>query len=98
MWILIFVRFYRIIHAPMFLRCFASDRRHMKDSDGNWNAQPPPYDPIVTEGTIQSHQINICYWSFALENFFSMVFSRVLSCNCYRMLNCLSVMLKWNLG
>ncbi|KMT15033.1 hypothetical protein BVRB_3g061570 isoform B [Beta vulgaris subsp. vulgaris] len=42
-------RFYRIIHAPMFLRCFASDRRHMKDSDGNWNAQPPPYDPIVTE-------------------------------------------------
>ncbi|XP_057249137.1 protein N-terminal glutamine amidohydrolase isoform X1 [Beta vulgaris subsp. vulgaris] len=44
-------RFYRIIHAPMFLRCFASDRRHMKDSDGNWNAQPPPYDPIVTEGS-----------------------------------------------
>ncbi|KAL2923590.1 Protein N-terminal glutamine amidohydrolase [Bienertia sinuspersici] len=42
-------RFYRIVHAPVFLRYFASDRRHMKDSDGNWNAQPPTYDPIVAE-------------------------------------------------
>lgn len=44
-----FQRFYRIVHAPIFLRHFASDRRHMKDSDGNWTAQPPPYDPIVAE-------------------------------------------------
>uniref|UniRef100_A0A7C9DGT6 Protein N-terminal glutamine amidohydrolase n=1 Tax=Opuntia streptacantha TaxID=393608 RepID=A0A7C9DGT6_OPUST len=43
-------RFYRIVHAPIFLRRFASDRRHMKDSDGNWTAQPPSYDPIVAEG------------------------------------------------
>lgn len=42
-------RFYRIVHAPMFFRCFASDRRHMKDTDGNWNAPPPSYDPIVAE-------------------------------------------------
>lgn len=33
----------------MFLRCFASDRRHMKDTGGNWNAPPPSYDPIVAE-------------------------------------------------
>ncbi|XP_021724138.1 protein N-terminal glutamine amidohydrolase-like [Chenopodium quinoa] len=52
-----FRRFYRIVHAPMFFRCFASDRRHMKDSDGNWNSQPPPYDPIVAEdGTV--HNLN----------------------------------------
>lgn len=50
-------RFYRIVHAPVFLRHFASDRRHMKDSKGNWNAQPPTYDPIVAEdGTV--HNLN----------------------------------------
>ncbi|KDO41226.1 hypothetical protein CISIN_1g0309242mg, partial [Citrus sinensis] len=43
-------RFFRIVHAPVFLRCFASDRRHMKDSAGNWIAQPPAYEPIVAEG------------------------------------------------
>ncbi|XP_024032434.1 protein N-terminal glutamine amidohydrolase, partial [Morus notabilis] len=31
-------RFFRIVHAPIFLRSFASDRRHMKDSSGNWTA------------------------------------------------------------
>lgn len=44
------IRFFRIVHAPVFLRCFASDRRHMKDSSGNWIAQPPTYEPIVAEG------------------------------------------------
>lgn len=94
MWILIFVRFYRIIHAPMFLRCFASDRRHMKDSDGNWNAQPPPYDPIVTEGTIQSHQITSAIGHLFMIISFLWCFSRVLSGNCYRVLICLLAMLK----
>ncbi|KAK4782846.1 hypothetical protein SAY86_007220 [Trapa natans] len=42
-------RFFRIVHAPIFLRSFASDRRHMKDSGGNWVAQPPSYDPIIAE-------------------------------------------------
>ncbi|XP_062166183.1 protein N-terminal glutamine amidohydrolase isoform X2 [Alnus glutinosa] len=42
-------RFFRIVHAPMFLRCFASDRRHMKDSVGNWTAEPPAYEPIIAE-------------------------------------------------
>lgn len=44
------VRFFRIVHAPIFLRSFASDRRHMKDSSGNWTAEPPTYDPIIAEG------------------------------------------------
>lgn len=44
------IRLYRIVHAPVFLRCFASDRRHMKDSDGNWTAEPPLHEPIVAEG------------------------------------------------
>ncbi|KAF5474149.1 hypothetical protein F2P56_006075 [Juglans regia] len=43
-------RFFRIVHAPIFLRCFASDRRHMKDSVGNWTVEPPVYEPIVAEG------------------------------------------------
>ncbi|KAF5750220.1 protein N-terminal glutamine amidohydrolase-like [Tripterygium wilfordii] len=50
-------RFFRIVHAPVFLRCFASDRRHMKDSNGNWSKQPPGYEPIVAEdGT--THNLN----------------------------------------
>lgn len=44
------IRFFRIVHAPIFLRCFASDRRHMKDASGEWIAQPPAYEPIVAEG------------------------------------------------
>lgn len=44
-----FQRFCRIVHGPILLSHFASDRRHMKDSDGNWTAQPPSYDPIVAE-------------------------------------------------
>ncbi|GAB4843861.1 Protein N-terminal glutamine amidohydrolase [Ancistrocladus abbreviatus] len=52
-----FQRFFRIVHAPVFLHSFASDRRHMKDSNGNWTAQPPPYDPIIAEdGTV--HNLN----------------------------------------
>ncbi|KAK1574813.1 hypothetical protein Q3G72_000156 [Acer saccharum] len=42
-------RCFRIVHAPIFLRSFASDRRHMKDLAGNWIAEPPSYEPIVAE-------------------------------------------------
>ncbi|XP_019100724.1 PREDICTED: protein N-terminal glutamine amidohydrolase-like [Camelina sativa] len=31
---------------------FASDRRHMKEPDGSWTAQPPPYEPIVAQDGI----------------------------------------------
>ncbi|XP_057982091.1 protein N-terminal glutamine amidohydrolase isoform X1 [Malania oleifera] len=52
-----FQRLFRIVHAPIFFRFFASDRRHMKDSVGNWIAQPPAYEPIVAEdGTL--HNLN----------------------------------------
>ncbi|XP_023527268.1 protein N-terminal glutamine amidohydrolase isoform X2 [Cucurbita pepo subsp. pepo] len=48
-------RLFRIIHAPIFFRHFASDRRHMKDSNGNWIAKPPDYEAIVAEdGTIHN--------------------------------------------
>ncbi|KAF8094403.1 hypothetical protein N665_0364s0024 [Sinapis alba] len=44
-----FQRFFRVVHAPLFFKHFASDRRHMKDPDGSWTAQPPPYQPIVAQ-------------------------------------------------
>ncbi|KAI4386524.1 hypothetical protein MLD38_004452 [Melastoma candidum] len=50
-------RLFRVIHAPMFIRSFGSDRRHMKDSEGNWQAPPPLHDTIVAEdGTV--HNLN----------------------------------------
>ncbi|GER25869.1 protein N-terminal glutamine amidohydrolase, partial [Striga asiatica] len=50
-------RVFRILHAPIFLKMFASDRRHMKDSAGNWIHPPPSYDVIVAEdGT--AHNLN----------------------------------------
>ncbi|XP_071717357.1 protein N-terminal glutamine amidohydrolase [Rutidosis leptorrhynchoides] len=52
-----FQRVFRIVHAPVFLRYFASDRRHMKDSEGNWTSPPPEYQVIVAEdGTV--HNLN----------------------------------------
>ncbi|XP_014512759.2 protein N-terminal glutamine amidohydrolase [Vigna radiata var. radiata] len=50
-------RLFRVVHAPLFLRSFASDRRHMKDSGGKWIEEPPPHEPIVAEdGTV--HNLN----------------------------------------
>ncbi|KAK6149145.1 hypothetical protein DH2020_016670 [Rehmannia glutinosa] len=52
-----FQRVFRIVHAPIFLRSFASDRRHMKDSAGNWVNPPPSHEVIVAEdGT--THNLN----------------------------------------
>ncbi|EYU18735.1 hypothetical protein ABFS82_10G163900 [Erythranthe guttata] len=52
-----FNRVFRIVHAPIFQKYFASDRRHMKDSEGNWNSPPPSYEVIVAEdGTV--HNLN----------------------------------------
>ncbi|OVA00849.1 Protein N-terminal glutamine amidohydrolase [Macleaya cordata] len=48
-------RLFRVVHAPNFLRFFATDRRHMKDSVGNWISQPPPFEPVVAEdGTVHN--------------------------------------------
>ncbi|CAJ1967587.1 unnamed protein product [Sphenostylis stenocarpa] len=52
-----YYRLFRVVHAPIFLHSFASDRRHMKDSDEKWIEEPPPYEPIVAEdGTV--HNLN----------------------------------------
>ncbi|TXG70366.1 hypothetical protein EZV62_005301 [Acer yangbiense] len=51
------IRFFRIVHAPIFLRFFAFDRRHMKDPAGNWIAEPPSYEPIVAEDN-NVHNLN----------------------------------------
>lgn len=45
-------RYFRIVHAPLFFKHFASDRRHMKEPDGTWTAEPPPYQPIVAQGNM----------------------------------------------
>ncbi|KAG5555720.1 hypothetical protein RHGRI_006384 [Rhododendron griersonianum] len=64
-----FQRFFRVVHAPIFLRSFASDRRHMKDSLGNWTAKPPAYGPIVAEVQFQSLKR---YWlSYSVVQFCS---------------------------
>ncbi|TYJ18557.1 hypothetical protein E1A91_A09G131800v1 [Gossypium mustelinum] len=42
---------------PSFQLFSEFQRRHMKDSEGNWTAQPPPYEPIVAEdGSV--HNLN----------------------------------------
>ncbi|KAI3507551.1 hypothetical protein L1887_22538 [Cichorium endivia] len=52
-----FQRVFRIVHAPLFLRYFASDRRHMKDSQGSWMANPPEHEVIVAQdGSV--HNLN----------------------------------------
>ncbi|KAL5662063.1 hypothetical protein ACJX0J_029188, partial [Zea mays] len=44
-----YARLFRVVHAPVFLQSFASDRSHMKDPEGNWIQLPPKYEPIVAE-------------------------------------------------
>ncbi|XP_013363383.1 PREDICTED: protein N-terminal glutamine amidohydrolase isoform X3 [Chinchilla lanigera] len=43
-----FRRKFRVIRADCYLKNFASDRSHMKDSSGNWREAPPPYPCIET--------------------------------------------------
>ncbi|KAG7372331.1 glutamine amidase [Nitzschia inconspicua] len=40
---------FRVVDAMSFLRHFSSDRSHMLQSDGTWNATPPPYDCILQQ-------------------------------------------------
>ncbi|KOR31820.1 hypothetical protein TI05_11200 [Achromatium sp. WMS3] len=35
---------FRIIKAHEYITCFASDRRHMKDANGNYKRPPPPWN------------------------------------------------------
>ncbi|KAM8840656.1 protein N-terminal glutamine amidohydrolase isoform 4-T4 [Spinachia spinachia] len=41
-------RMLRVISADCFMLNFASDRSHMKKSDGSWGMPPPLYPPIQT--------------------------------------------------
>ncbi|KAB0805620.1 hypothetical protein PPYR_02590 [Photinus pyralis] len=50
-----YFRFFRIIQAIEFLRDFASDRRHMKRSDGSW-IKPPPNYPAISS-SVSSHNL-----------------------------------------
>lgn len=43
-------RKFRVIRADSYLKNFASDRSHMKDSSGNWREPPPSYPCIETGG------------------------------------------------
>ncbi|XP_040835271.1 protein N-terminal glutamine amidohydrolase isoform X3 [Ochotona curzoniae] len=47
-----FRRKFRVIRADTYLKNFASDRSHMKDSRGNWREPPPPYPCIETRGKL----------------------------------------------
>ncbi|GLJ16219.1 hypothetical protein SUGI_0271830 [Cryptomeria japonica] len=61
-----FRRLFRVIHGPIFLCSFASDRRHMKSSEGNWIAPPPPYNCITAEdGTVHNLE---SFVSMSIEN------------------------------
>ncbi|KAH6559617.1 hypothetical protein KP509_1Z000800 [Ceratopteris richardii] len=44
-----FQRLYRVVAGPLFLKKFASDRRHMKTAEGSWIKQPPPYACICAQ-------------------------------------------------
>lgn len=44
----IYRRKLRVIPADVYLKTFASDRSHMKDSSGEWRMPPPPYPCIET--------------------------------------------------
>lgn len=37
---------FRVVPVDLYLNNFGSDRSHMKDKKGNWQAPPPPYSPI----------------------------------------------------
>ncbi|KAG0496327.1 hypothetical protein HPP92_001018 [Vanilla planifolia] len=48
-------RLFRVIHAPIFLNYFASNRAHMKDPLGNWVSPPPSYEPIIAQDGCQNN-------------------------------------------
>ncbi|XP_030074665.1 protein N-terminal glutamine amidohydrolase isoform X2 [Microcaecilia unicolor] len=43
-----FRRKLRVIQGDLYLKTFASDRSHMKNSSGKWRKSPPPYHCIET--------------------------------------------------
>jgi hypothetical protein len=43
---------YRVVPGSIYLMHFASDRSHMKTSNGRWMVTPPALPPIQTEGEL----------------------------------------------
>jgi hypothetical protein len=41
---------FRVIPAETYLSTFSSDRRHMRNEDGQWLAPPPQWPPICRDG------------------------------------------------
>ncbi|XP_058610243.1 protein N-terminal glutamine amidohydrolase isoform X2 [Onychostoma macrolepis] len=55
-----FWRKLRVIPGDTYLKKFASDRSHMKDSDGNWRMPPPPYPCLETSESKMNLDDFIC--------------------------------------
>ncbi|EEB10786.1 conserved hypothetical protein [Pediculus humanus corporis] len=51
-----FFRYFRVVPAPVYLKNLATDRRHMKRSDGSWIKPPPDYNCIKTPSS--SHNLD----------------------------------------
>ena len=47
-------RKFRVVPAERYLATFASDRRHMKNSEGEWLQPPPPWSCIKIETTVHN--------------------------------------------
>ncbi|XP_043073065.1 protein N-terminal glutamine amidohydrolase [Puntigrus tetrazona] len=55
-----FWRKLRVIPGDAYLKKFASDRSHMKDSDGKWRTSPPPYPCLETSESKMNLDDFIC--------------------------------------
>ncbi|XP_032171525.1 protein N-terminal glutamine amidohydrolase isoform X1 [Mustela erminea] len=66
-----FRRKFRVIRADSYLKNFASDRSHMKDSSGNWREPPPSYPCIETGGRLPcwvSSPLCAGFWKLPLRS------------------------------
>lgn len=52
-----FAPLFRYLDAKMFLRSFASDRRHMLFPNGEW-ISPPPSWPAITSASFDTHNLD----------------------------------------
>lgn len=46
---------FRVVPLEWFLDNFGSDRSHMRDKNGDWNAPPPLYPPIGQHNNLQEY-------------------------------------------
>lgn len=55
-------RLYRVVPAATYLRCFASNRQHMRRPDGSWAMPPPAYPCIIAkDGSGATDRLG-CFW------------------------------------